>query len=184
MEVNVGAHCSVDSCHQLDFLPFVCDLCDRPFCLDHRTYDAHKCPRAEDCDCRVILCPLCKNSVKIVPGEDVNVTFDRHRRSSDCKLKEKKKKCPVAGCKEKLTLSNIFDCPKCKQTVCLKHRYEDTHECAKENIPPKKATAAPKAMAAPALSGQEIRTPGKQPRRKKGGFFACLCGKKQLQNAD
>lgn len=159
MELDVGAHCAVASCHQLDFLPFVCDLCEKAFCLDHRTYAAHSCPKADDRDCRVILCPICKNSVKIVHGEDVNVTFDRHRASPECKQKEKKKRCPVTNCKEKLTFSNTFDCPKCKKSVCLTHRFDDAHECIKTIAP----TAHP-----------QIATGG-QPRRRKG-FFACLTG--------
>ncbi|KAF3836649.1 hypothetical protein F7725_029207 [Dissostichus mawsoni] len=42
-ELNIGKHCRIDSCHQNDFLPFVCDLCRGSFCLDHRSREAHSC---------------------------------------------------------------------------------------------------------------------------------------------
>jgi hypothetical protein len=30
----------------VDFLPFTCDCCSNVFCLEHRSYDAHRCPKA------------------------------------------------------------------------------------------------------------------------------------------
>jgi predicted nucleic acid binding AN1-type Zn finger protein len=41
----------------------------------------------------------------------------------------KKKKCPVQGCREKLTTINTYTCKSCKQSVCLKHRLENDHKC-------------------------------------------------------
>jgi hypothetical protein len=41
----------------------------------------------------------------------------------------KKKKCPVPGCREKLTTINTYTCKACKQAVCLKHRLEGDHKC-------------------------------------------------------
>lgn len=41
----------------------------------------------------------------------------------------KKKKCPVAGCKEKLTSINSYTCKECGATVCLRHRLAMDHKC-------------------------------------------------------
>jgi len=42
---NLGKHCEI--CKQLDFLPFKCDLCKKYYCLDHRSYEKHKCKEFE-----------------------------------------------------------------------------------------------------------------------------------------
>ncbi|XP_029935877.1 AN1-type zinc finger protein 1 isoform X2 [Myripristis murdjan] len=43
-ELDIGKHCQIESCHQKDFLPFVCDLCSGVFCLEHRSRESHSCP--------------------------------------------------------------------------------------------------------------------------------------------
>ncbi|XP_067652050.1 AN1-type zinc finger protein 1-like [Haliotis asinina] len=43
---NIGKQCSVDTCKQLDFLPFECDGCEKIYCLLHRTKDGHNCSRS------------------------------------------------------------------------------------------------------------------------------------------
>lgn len=57
--MSIGQHCSVDTCQQLDFLPFKCDCCSKVYCLEHRTYAAHQCPAAGTKECTVFVCPLC-----------------------------------------------------------------------------------------------------------------------------
>ncbi|KAM9308404.1 AN1-type zinc finger protein 1 [Gastrophryne carolinensis] len=42
-ELEIGQHCDMEHCGQLDFLPFVCDGCSKVFCLAHRSRDAHTC---------------------------------------------------------------------------------------------------------------------------------------------
>ncbi|XP_018423496.1 PREDICTED: AN1-type zinc finger protein 1 isoform X1 [Nanorana parkeri] len=42
-EVEIGQHCDVEHCGQLDFLPFICDGCSKVFCLVHRNRDSHGC---------------------------------------------------------------------------------------------------------------------------------------------
>ncbi|KAM9303802.1 AN1-type zinc finger protein 1 isoform 3-T3 [Morus bassanus] len=44
-ELELGQHCGVAGCRQLDFLPFVCDGCSGVFCLQHRSQDAHGCSK-------------------------------------------------------------------------------------------------------------------------------------------
>ncbi|XP_075903650.1 AN1-type zinc finger protein 1 isoform X3 [Nelusetta ayraudi] len=46
-EFEIGKHCQIESCHQKDFLPFVCDFCSGVFCLEHRGKDAHSCSQQE-----------------------------------------------------------------------------------------------------------------------------------------
>ncbi|XP_021373510.1 AN1-type zinc finger protein 1-like [Mizuhopecten yessoensis] len=40
---DLGKHCSVQFCKQIDFLPFDCDGCGKSFCVDHKFPDDHKC---------------------------------------------------------------------------------------------------------------------------------------------
>nr|XP_033789843.1 AN1-type zinc finger protein 1 isoform X2 [Geotrypetes seraphini]XP_033789844.1 AN1-type zinc finger protein 1 isoform X3 [Geotrypetes seraphini] len=42
-ELDVGQHCGVKHCGQLDFLPFVCSYCSGVYCLEHRSRASHGC---------------------------------------------------------------------------------------------------------------------------------------------
>ncbi|XP_020103211.1 zinc finger AN1 and C2H2 domain-containing stress-associated protein 16-like [Ananas comosus] len=135
---DLGKHCSVDDCKQIDFLPFTCDRCSQVFCLQHRGYTKHLCPNANQKDVTVLICPLCAKSVRLVPNEDPNITWESHV-NSDCdpsnyQKATKKKRCPVPGCKETLTFSNTIRCRDCTKEHCLKHRFGPDHKC----IGPKK----------------------------------------------
>ncbi|XP_056290520.1 AN1-type zinc finger protein 1 [Pseudoliparis swirei] len=44
-EIDIGKHCQIGSCSQIDFLPFVCELCRGVFCLEHRSREAHSCAK-------------------------------------------------------------------------------------------------------------------------------------------
>ncbi|VYS69672.1 unnamed protein product [Arabidopsis thaliana] len=77
---DLGKHCSVDVCTQIDFLPFTCDRCLQVLCLDHCSY-------------------------MLNPDEDSNITWDKHVNDTDCDpsnyendVKKKKKQCPVSSC--------------------------------------------------------------------------------------
>lgn len=130
-----------------DFLPFKCDACENTFCLEHRSYDAHKCAKAAGHDRKVIACPVCLQRVPLVTGEDVNVTFERHMASSGCNPERRsaqgrrkpKATCPAQGCRATMGPSNTFKCPSCGRDVCLSHRQPEAHNCG----------AAPAAAAAP-----------------------------------
>jgi uncharacterized C2H2 Zn-finger protein/predicted nucleic acid binding AN1-type Zn finger protein len=138
--MDIGAHCSVPACHQQDFLPFTCDCCSGVFCLDHRSYDAHECPKAGSHDRRVVQCPVCKQLIRWTAEQDVNAVWEQHVRVGQCTRekfqkqqlkpkKPKKKRCATEGCREVLLTSNQFHCTKCNQDVCLKHRFEADHAC-------------------------------------------------------
>ncbi|KAF8102141.1 hypothetical protein N665_0201s0424 [Sinapis alba] len=133
---DLGKHCSVDDCKQIDFLPFTCDRCTQVFCLDHRSYMKHNCPKGNRGDVTVVICPLCCKGVRLNPDEDPNITWEKHV-NRDCDpssyeetVKKKKKKCPVTRCRELLTFSNTIRCRDCSVEHCLKHRFGADHGCA------------------------------------------------------
>jgi len=157
---DLGKHCSRPDCNQQDFLPITCDLCQKVHCRDHAAYDAHECPHKARIDKRVMICPLCDAPVRIDPDEPCELTWERHAATVECARAAAKKVadeaergvakdpaaaarrkldcCPAKGCKEKLTTINSYLCKTCNQKVCMKHRFEDTHQC-------KEAVAAAKA---------------------------------------
>ncbi|KAF3636853.1 Zinc finger AN1 and C2H2 domain-containing stress-associated protein 16 [Capsicum annuum] len=130
---NLGKHCFVDECRQIDFLPFTCDCCHQVFCLEHRSYNRHNCPTANKNDVSVVVCPLCAKGVRLIPDEDPNITWESHVNTecdpSNYEKATKKRKCPVPGCREILTFSNIIKCRECTIDHCLKHRFGPDHKC-------------------------------------------------------
>lgn len=146
VDVSGARHCSMQSCHQLDFLPFRCDACHKDFCQDHFAYACHGCPYAAARSVQVLLCPLCQETVRIDPDEDPNVTWEKHFTST-CrqapKAKPKKRRCPVPGCKEQLGLTNSFECKRCGQTVCMTHRLQEDHPCDARNANAASKNSAP-----------------------------------------
>ncbi|KAF5737695.1 Zinc finger AN1 and C2H2 domain-containing stress-associated protein 16 [Tripterygium wilfordii] len=130
---DLGKHCTVEDCKQIDFLPFTCDRCRQVFCLEHRSYVKHNCPTADRKDVTVVICPLCAIGVRLNPDEDPNITWETHVNSecdpSNYEKVTKKKKCPVPGCKEVLTFSNRLKCKDCNVDHCLKHRFGTDHNC-------------------------------------------------------
>jgi len=120
---NVGKHCAMPSCKQLDFLPFKCDACGKEFCLEHRTYEAHTCPIYRDPNV-VDTCEVCELRIN-------------HGEKHICPGKKKKtNRCNKQGCK-KVELIPIF-CSKCKKQFCIQHRNELDHECKGQTKPVKK----------------------------------------------
>lgn len=123
-------HCSEPYCRQLDILPFKCDGCSKMYCLEHYIPTTHACPSANLRDRRIFSCPLCLETVPIVPTESVDVTFARHQHTS-CRpqvyaQRAQQKRghvCPVALCKQRLAPANTYSCSKCNRQVCLRHRH-------------------------------------------------------------
>ncbi|CAD7936001.1 unnamed protein product [Amoebophrya sp. A25] len=139
---DVGARCAFPGCGMHDMLPFHCDRCGLPFCLEHRRESDHNCT-APSPSRRVIVCPICRLTVECLPGEDVNETWLRHANSGKCVRKvvtvtenncsspdhPKVKRCAAPGCNKKLNAVTSHHCPKCLHTVCTAHRFEDDHDC-------------------------------------------------------
>ncbi|XP_042502981.1 zinc finger AN1 domain-containing stress-associated protein 12 [Macadamia integrifolia] len=131
---DLGKHCQHEDCHQLDFLPFKCDGCRKIFCLEHRSFKSHECPKSDHKSRKVVVCKICSVSIETTGNneEDEKVVLERHERSGDCDPSKKKKpKCPVRRCKDILTFSNTNICRICQQKVCLKHRFPADHVCKK-----------------------------------------------------
>ncbi|KAI3471597.1 hypothetical protein Pfo_028247 [Paulownia fortunei] len=130
---NLGKHCSVDDCRQIDFLPFTCDCCQQVFCLEHRSYSRHQCPKANKNDVTVVICPLCAKGVRLIPEEDPNITWESHVNiecdPSNYEQAMKKRKCPLPRCRKMLTFSNTIKCRDCNIDHCLKHRFGPDHNC-------------------------------------------------------
>lgn len=128
---DCGTHCADPYCMQKDFLPVTCDACGKSYCGSHFKYEAHSCPKGRaDKDKRVIVCPICTEAVPLPAGEDANAIWEAHAASGKCHAPPPPKpKCPVSGCKSKLTAINSVTCGSCGQKVCMTHRFEDSHEC-------------------------------------------------------
>ncbi|GLU02015.1 hypothetical protein SLE2022_192880 [Rubroshorea leprosula] len=143
---DLGSHCQHSDCRQLDFLPFKCDGCRKVFCLEHRSYKSHKCPKSDDNKSRrVIVCEICSVSIEVTgrEEEDEKKILERHEKSGDCDPKKKKKPmCPVRRCRETLTFSNTSTCKTCQVKVCLKHRFPADHGC-RQAVPAVAAAAGP-----------------------------------------
>ena len=58
-----------------------------------------------------------------------NARFSQDCEPSNYAKVNKKPRCPVPGCKEKLNVVNTHVCKHCKTSVCLKHRFADDHSC-------------------------------------------------------
>jgi hypothetical protein len=104
------------------------------YCLDHRSYMKHDCPKGNRGDVTVVICPLCAKGVRLNPDEDPNITWEKHV-NTDCDPSNyekavKKKKCPVPRCRELLTFSNTIKCRDCSIDHCLKHRFGPDHSCS------------------------------------------------------
>ncbi|XVE83893.1 hypothetical protein DITRI_Ditri16bG0124900 [Diplodiscus trichospermus] len=138
---DLGKHCQHSDCDQLDFLPFKCEGCHKVFCLEHRSYKSHECPKSDHKSRKVIVCETCSTSIEVTGKgeEEEKMVLQRHEKSGDCDPRKKKKPiCPVRRCKENLTFSNSSVCKVCQLKVCLKHRFPADHAC-------RRATAAPAA---------------------------------------
>ncbi|CAN6708728.1 unnamed protein product [Malus baccata var. baccata] len=133
---DLGRHCQLSDCHQLDFLPFQCDGCHKVFCVEHRSYKSHECPKSDHNSRKVVVCEICSTSIETTgrDGEqDQKLLLEKHAKSGNCDPRKKKKPtCPVRRCKEILTFSNTSTCKTCQIKVCLKHRFPADHVCQKQ----------------------------------------------------
>jgi predicted nucleic acid binding AN1-type Zn finger protein len=72
---HIGSQCGLDSCKQLDFLPFACESCGQTFCKDHYLDKDHPCDHSlvvEKTDNIAADCPLCQQLVVAQSGQDIN----------------------------------------------------------------------------------------------------------------
>eukprot|EP01112_Ceratiomyxa_fruticulosa_P017432 TRINITY_DN5428_c0_g1_i1.p1 TRINITY_DN5428_c0_g1~~TRINITY_DN5428_c0_g1_i1.p1 ORF type:complete len:168 (+),score=25.73 TRINITY_DN5428_c0_g1_i1:157-660(+) len=128
---ELDTHCGFDECKQLDFLPFECNRCNGKFCLDHRTYNDHKCKGEVDLDRtngHTVLCPLCNDILPVPFGSDSNSRVEEHI-SKGCpkKVSLKPHKCSKPNCKKSEAMR--ITCKSCGLNYCLQHRFERDHQC-------------------------------------------------------
>lgn len=133
---NLGKHCSDPICKQKDFLPFECKYCSKIFCLDHRAPSDHSCPSSHLGSKKALVCPLCLKTVKY---EDNGLTGDEMlsiHEATECdksqyekNKQEKNTFCAKPRCNERIGKLNTYECKQCSQKLCLKHRFEDNHNC-------------------------------------------------------
>ncbi|XP_010420323.1 PREDICTED: uncharacterized protein LOC104705925 [Camelina sativa] len=105
------------------------------FCLDHRSYMKHDCPKGNRGDVTVVICPFCATAVRLNPDEVPNLAWEEHvnsvcDHSNDEKAVKKKKICPVPRCGAVLTFSYTIKCRDCDIDHCLKHRFGSEHSCS------------------------------------------------------
>lgn len=115
---DLGKHCRV--CNTKDFLPFKCDFCNYFFCKEHRT--EHACTSAN---------PLSQSNTQTQTQTHIPAP-DRTRSNPTHPIPKKRKRLPRFKCdhencraKEKFAIK----CFKCGLNFCLKHRYQDAHNC-------------------------------------------------------
>jgi len=99
-ELDIGQHCSLDTCKQLDFLPCECDLCGLVFCKDHAAYDVHSCSKYES---------AAAHGKKQLECTSVSYA------------------CSMSGCNSRELIE--IKCDLCGSCYCLAHRHYDDHKC-------------------------------------------------------
>jgi hypothetical protein len=116
----IGAHCQMEYCRQLDFLPFRCESCRKTFCLDHRSEMAHKCEK-EGLWAR-------QRAQRLNGGMSTSRTT-----SSKPNILTHEAQCPHPSCKTLIDtpLTPGVHCQTCNRRYCLKHRMKEDHDCAK-----------------------------------------------------
>jgi len=100
VELDIGQHCSLATCKQLDFLPCECDLCGLVFCKDHAAYDAHSCSKYDSAAAHDSKQSMC-----------TSVSYA----------------CSVSGCSGRELVE--IRCDLCGNCYCLAHRHSDDHRC-------------------------------------------------------
>ena len=136
--MSLGKHCQEETCKQLDFLPFHCDSCKAPFCVDHFQPDRHNCKSRIIKDSKLPQCPLCNKYIeKGTKNVDDNTQVERHIMSGCTALvvqKPKKNRCSEARCKVHSPIP--FSCSNCYRQFCVKHRHPGDHKCMiSKNVP-------------------------------------------------
>jgi hypothetical protein len=108
-EHDIGKHCSVSTCHQLDFLPTKCDFCRLFHCAEHATAPAHQCaPHAA---------MLELNRTR---------SAQAHAQQAQAKTPILPKICTVEGCRAKgeLAALSATKCKRCAAALCVDHRFD------------------------------------------------------------
>ena len=112
----VGKHCQLEYCSQLDFLPFVCQSCNKTFCLDHRTEDSHKCSQKGAWARRRREAELAKASIG-------------GNRTLHYRVREKPCDSPKCTTTVGTARTPGVHCETCRRDYCHTHRLKEDHDC-------------------------------------------------------
>lgn len=105
---DLGIHCSLSECKQKDFLPFKCEFCKKAFCLEHRTQEGHEFQNMRP-ETSVVVCPICRKSLRVSTSEDPDLVWEQHARSS-CKPGSEIEICPVEVCSLREVSTTYVNC--------------------------------------------------------------------------
>lgn len=133
---DIGSNCFLKTCKERDFLPFECEYCKEKFCLTHRTPESHECQVGVRLQQRVSTtkCPKCSKVLRVPPlGNPESVLFDHSLNK--CHPEVDSLICAALNCRIQIKPSNSITCSTCRKKVCLKHRYEDAHQCRSIHSP-------------------------------------------------
>ncbi|KAG2181464.1 hypothetical protein INT44_008277 [Umbelopsis vinacea] len=128
--LDVGKHCNLISCRQLDFLPFKCADCRYSFCQEHSHPDEHNCQNknATRIDIRIPTCQTCNKPVPLRSRtEDPEKRMADHLASHCTDIKVDHKVCTAPNCRTKILVP--IACSSCGKQVCVKHRWPKEHNC-------------------------------------------------------
>lgn len=122
--LDLGQHCHVGDCNQLDFLPFTCHKCRGVFCLIHQKMESHQCKHLDDDNRKAPVCPKCDQI--LVNRSDALL---RHLESGCTKnvSTSVKTMCSKKGCGHAEYIP--FKCNACRKNYCVKHRLPSQHVC-------------------------------------------------------
>lgn len=156
---HVGVHCA--TCNLRDFLPFHCYVCQKKYCLEHRS--DHGCKQAaqgphlmpssslvqqQQLAAWLPLCPLCGLGVELTTGRDPDAAVSAHIEAGCPQPPKPEKLCTFKGCKLRTSSFSTFStCPDCHSLFCLTHRHGRDHVCPAIQKAPEKSAVPRKPSA-------------------------------------
>jgi predicted nucleic acid binding AN1-type Zn finger protein len=173
MEIyDVGKHCALKECNQLDYLPFACKYCNKSYCLEHKDCKHHlNCSGPKDNV--VVSCPVCNQPVNGTSStrsseREINRLVEEHI-SAGCpppefeqQLKKINKKCMMKRCNKAELVP--FDCNGCGGRFCIQHRMNLSHECvALQSSPIRNGGSSSRPSSTPSSPKPGPSTKGKTP---------------------
>lgn len=138
---NLNQRCEYTYCQQIEYLRVKCSNCNKSHCSAHQSKEAHECKGIIFDSKLAVGCPICGQMLSYLSGQKPDLVINAHMESKNCKAKnmvEKKKKetlrCMVDKCLKKLTAVNKYQCRRCREFYCMKHRFEYSHQCNPERF--------------------------------------------------
>ncbi|CCX06178.1 hypothetical protein FPQ18DRAFT_334321 [Pyronema domesticum] len=119
---GIGSHCDLDTCRQLDFLPFTCTYCKGTFCGKHRSVADHSCPKYDSAAAERAAAAARAASVSSYRPRPTSMLAGL---------------CAATRCKININTATQpgVNCEKCRKQYCITHRLPDTHDCKPPSIP-------------------------------------------------